>query len=178
MFSEWATLFLTMDPSFLRHYAPKDVAEPLLSISGRLSFTIPFFVGHLVVALGCAIRDQAWRQLRGRFAFDLPLRKDHELASHGVYAFVRHPGYLGSIIFTAGIYVVLHDESSLLAALGLWNSPLGIAVDVVAISLGIVGLYCIMERIRAEEQALRERFGEQWVAWSHKTRYRVIPFVF
>lgn len=70
-------------------------------------------------------------------------RSGHQLVRNGPYARVRHPIYLGMLLFLLG----------LTAALGHWFQLL-IAVPVFLVGTGI--------RTRIEEQLLEQRFGEEF----------------
>ena len=76
--------------------------------------------------------------------------------AHGPYRLVRHPIYLGGILFLSGISVLLSPWALVLtAALGL--------------------LWAMKTHV--EERFLRERFPE-YAAYCERTRFRLVPFVY
>jgi protein-S-isoprenylcysteine O-methyltransferase Ste14 len=101
--------------------------------------------GVALAALGLGLRVLAMRTLGTRFSPTLAVQQEHRLETTGLYARVRHPGYLGTT----------------LAALGgalTFGSALGL-VPVAALLLLLGG------RMRREEAMLAEQFGEGWRAY-------------
>jgi protein-S-isoprenylcysteine O-methyltransferase Ste14 len=92
-----------------------------------------------LAAVGLAIRIASMNQLRSRFSARIAVQRDHALETNGMYARVRHPGYLGSLLATAGGTLAFRS------ALG-W--PL-VVLMVVAQTL----------RARREETTLEQHFG-------------------
>jgi protein-S-isoprenylcysteine O-methyltransferase Ste14 len=74
------------------------------------------------------------------------------LITTGPYRFVRHPLYLGMFVATIGLAVAFRS---------LWGMLIALAVFVP------VGLY----RAAQEEEALAQRFGEEWQAYARRTRF-------
>lgn len=107
--------------------------------------TLLFFPG-----LGLAL----WGRLAlGRFyfvssGFGAPLYPNHQLITKGPFAIVRHPMYVG--IFFAGLGGLLIYRT--------WT--------MVFIALNFLGL---VVRARREEEALHEKFGQQWVDYCQRT---------
>jgi protein-S-isoprenylcysteine O-methyltransferase Ste14 len=69
------------------------------------------------------------------------LYADHWLVTHGPFALVRHPMYLGIILASLGGLLIYRTWTLLFTTVGF----LGLAL-----------------RARREEQALAAEFGEQW----------------
>lgn len=83
------------------------------------------------------------------------LHKVLKLSTDGPYSLVRNPLYLGSFLMMAGFGLLIDDW---------WSAP---------IILVVVGfIYAV--QIRAEEKALKEIFGAQWLAYKASTP-RIIP---
>lgn len=66
-------------------------------------------VGVILVAIGESFRKAAWLTARASFTHLIQeqRRRGHKLVTHGVYAFTRHPGYLGWFIWAIGTQVML-----------------------------------------------------------------------
>jgi protein-S-isoprenylcysteine O-methyltransferase Ste14 len=76
----------------------------------------------------------------------------------GIYGLVRHPIYLGNILWSFGIVLILRGKYAL------------IYVPVFIILSMILTL--------AEEKGLREDFGETYTAYKEKTKWRLFPYLF
>ena len=82
--------------------------------------------------------------------------RKQQVVSTGVYGFVRHPMYVGSVLLFIGTPM-------------LFGSKYGIL-------LGVVMLFIVAVRIVGEEKALVEGL-EGYADYKKKVRYRLIPFV-
>lgn len=112
----------------------------------------------LVFLLGLALRVRAIALLGRFFTVDVAIRRDHRLMTRGPYAWVRHPSYTGLLVMFAALGTLFENGASILVLLVLVTLALG-------------------RRIVVEEQALREAFGGEWVAYAARTR-RLIPYVY
>ena len=82
--------------------------------------------------------------------------REHIVCETGVYKMVRHPGYLGSIIQSLGFPLLFGS---------LWS--------ILPISLLIT---LIIARTILEDKTLKNEL-KGYTEYSHKTRYRIIPYV-
>ena len=110
-----------------------------------------FVVAGLGFALGGAVT------LRSNYSATLLIRESHELVVHGIYRFVRHPIYLGTILVMLGGPIGTSSWIALLPALLL--IPL------------------FIYRMGVEEGLLLEEFGEEYRVYMSNTK-RLIPFVY
>jgi protein-S-isoprenylcysteine O-methyltransferase Ste14 len=100
----------------------------------------------------------AARLTMGRFfSKRLNLIEGHKLVTHGVYKYVRHPSYTGSILFWLGLTL-------------LFNSLLGFAAMLPLVIL-------ILIRIPFEEKMLINRFGLHYIEYVKRTK-KLIPYVY
>jgi len=76
--------------------------------------------------------------------------KSRRLATHGPYAFVRHPQYLGNTLVAVGLCLATGHP----AAIGIWAAILYL-------------LY--VPAIRREDAKLAKRFGAEWLDWRRRT---------
>lgn len=114
--------------------------------------------GFALLVLGISIRWTAIRTLGRLFTGMVTIKHDHLLIRHGLYRYVRHPSYTGLLI----------------AHLGLGLS----FVSWVSLALSTIPfLVAATYRIRVEEQALRQAFGEAYVTYSEET-WRLIPWLY
>lgn len=115
-------------------------------------------VGFALLVFGISIRWTAIRTLGRLFTGAVTIKHDHVLVRRGLYRYVRHPSYSGALI----------------AHLGLGLS----FVSWVSLALSTIPfLVATIYRIRVEEHALRQTFGEAYVTYSEET-WRLIPWLY
>lgn len=116
-----------------------------------------FWTGVGLTWAGMAFRAWAVITLGRFFRTTVFLHDDHRLVTAGPYRVLRHPSYTGSLISVLGIGLCM----------GNWAS-------VAAIVAGL--LLSLLFRIRAEDAALGDRFGEAFADY-RKRRSALIPGV-
>jgi len=121
------------------------------------SIIMPYF-GLSIVLSGMIFRFISIFTLGKFFTVDVTIQKNHQLIKDGVYRFIRHPSYLGSIISFIGFGLSLNN----------WISLFMISVPVT-----IAMLY----RIKVEEKLLTEQFGSIYIEYVAKT-YKLIPWLY
>lgn len=114
-------------------------------------------VGVLVYLLGLAWVCWAFLTLGKQHSAEVTIQKEHELITEGPYRWLRHPMYLGLIVFPMGVGLVF----------GSW---IGIALPLL-----LVGVF--IWRIGDEEKLLRQEFGERWDTYCQHT-WRFIPYLY
>jgi protein-S-isoprenylcysteine O-methyltransferase Ste14 len=98
------------------------------------------------------------RKTLGRyFSHGLRTLQKPELIKHGIYKYVRHPAYLGSLLLSPGIPLIFSSFYGFLLMLGL--------------------IPCFLYRIKIEESMLLERFGNEYREYMMKTK-KIIPYIF
>jgi len=121
----------------------------LLSVQNIVGLTL-FIVG-LTTALVAQIT------LRRFYSSTLVIREDHQLITHGIYRFTRHPIYLGVIIAIIGVPVYASSLYGLLLMSAL--------------------IPILLNRIRIEERMLTEEFGDAYRTYKEATS-KLIPFIY
>ena len=91
------------------------------------------------------------------YASTLVIREDHELITHGLYRFTRHPIYFGVLIVCISVPIYA-------------SSPLGFVIMTALIPL-------FLNRIRMEEKLLTEEFGDAYKKYRETTK-KLVPFVY
>ncbi|PSR94549.1 hypothetical protein PHLCEN_2v4417 [Hermanssonia centrifuga] len=128
---------------------------------------------------GVLIRLAAYRQLGRQFTFQLSVRKGHKLITDGPYSIVRHPGYVGSVLFFSGACTSqIFCRGSWFMESGAWASVGGKLFAVTYLGYISFLLSCLVLRIPNEDLVMQQEFKEEWVEWSKRTPYRLIPFVY
>ncbi|MDL1943600.1 isoprenylcysteine carboxylmethyltransferase family protein [Chloroflexi bacterium CFX2] len=103
-----------------------------------------YFLGLALYLWGVRTLGEMYKTSSG---FGVQLNVGHRLITHGPYAFVRHPLYLGLQIAAIG-------------GMALFRTWTFVFVTVNFLALVI--------RAKREEQALAMEFGEQWVAYERR----------
>lgn len=131
-----------------------------------------------MVITGTLIRRWCFTRLGKQFTFALAVRPGDKLITDGAYAIVRHPSYTGGILVYVGLAVCQLSTGSWVVECRIWETVLG---------KGILGVWCayfatvnlgLAERIEKEEKALEREFKDEWTAWSKRTPYKLLPFVY
>lgn len=115
--------------------------------------------GLALLLLGEALRKCALLTAKQSFTHVIATRHrpQHTLVTCGVYRLVRHPGYLGWLLWAVGTQVLLQNLVS--------------AVLFTALSWRFFS-----RRIPFEEARLREFFGEEYARYAERTP-TYIPFI-
>ena len=116
--------------------------------------------GVFICILGDALRKTAMFHAGRSFNHIVQGTKseEHELVTHGVFSFVRHPSYLGWFLFSLGTQLILCN-------------PLCFTV------YGIVSWRFFADRIYIEEYILRQFFGDEYSAYQESVPHTGIPFI-
>ena len=125
---------------------------------GRLSAPGLAWGGIAAMVAGLTVRVWAARVLGAYYTRTLRTSSTQSLVEEGPYRLVRHPGYLGVLLLWLGA--------------GLASANVLVA-GLIAISMG----RAYRRRIRSEEAMLTNTFGEDYVAYTRRTR-RLIPWVY
>lgn len=132
-----AHLFSLLEFGFTAHFYPHLKAASLYT-----------YIGLALILFGQTLRSLAMVHASNNFSHLLAFekRKDHQLVTTGVYAYTRHPSYVGFTYWALGTQVLLGNKVALVGFLGtLW--------------------LFFSRRIRAEEKALVEFFGDQYTTY-------------
>jgi protein-S-isoprenylcysteine O-methyltransferase Ste14 len=115
------------------------------------------YLGVLLFLLGFAWVVWSFLSLGKQHSGEVTIQKEHELITKGPYRWVRHPMYLGLIVFPLGIGL----------AFGSWIG--------MALPLLLIGLF--VWRVRDEERLLQQEFGQKWDHYCQHT-WRLIPYLY
>ena len=115
------------------------------------------WVGVVLCAAGGVLRIAPVFALGRRFSGLVAIQAGHQLETHGLYAVVRNPSYLGLLVSSLG-----------------WVLAFRSGVGVILTAALIVPL---VARIRAEERLLREHFGAEYDAYCART-WRLVPGIY
>jgi protein-S-isoprenylcysteine O-methyltransferase Ste14 len=109
------------------------------------------WAGVALAAAGLALRVAGMRRLGTRFSPLIEVRDTEALETGGVYAWMRHPGYVGACASTLGAMLAFGS-----------GAPVLLELPMIAATIA---------RARREERALAQRYGDHW----RRYRARVGP---
>lgn len=125
--------------------------RPLPVRPGRAARMVALVVGALLYFPGLALYLWGARTLgemyRAASGFGVQLNVGHRLITHGPFAWVRHPLYLGLQTAAFGGLLLYHN----------WTLAF--------VAVNFLGLFF---RARREEEALQAEFGEEWRAYARR----------
>lgn len=109
------------------------------------------FAGVGLIVLGVALIIAPALIFRARRTAIMPFEESSVLIQEGLYGFSRNPIYLGMVIISLGVAVLLGSASSFAAP---------------------VGLFAVLQErfIRVEERMLEDRFGERYRSYRARVR--------
>ncbi len=123
----------------------------------QLALSASSAIGIALIIIGLSISLLAVFTLRSSYSSTLVIREDHQLVQHGIYRFVRHPVYSGTILALLGMPLCLSSLSGFM------------------VMLLVIPLF--LNRIKMEEGLLLEEFGTEHSSYVGRTR-KLIPFLF
>lgn len=145
----WKTVGITMTTGIL--------TSIWYSIPIGHTWTVPI-IGWILLVLGLVVRVSAVITLGRWFTVDVAVSEHQELVTTGLYRWIRHPSYTGIVLCFLGF------------ALSFNQWP---ALVIIPLPLVVV----LLRRIRVEERALLERFGDEYRRYRDHT-WTLIPFLY
>lgn len=116
------------------------------------------YLGLIVLFIGILTRFLIIKSLGKYFTVDVTIREGHQIKKDGVYSILRHPSYSASLLTFVGLGLYLNN----------W-----IALTIAIIPPFLAFLY----RIKIEEKALIEQFGQDYIDYKKQTK-KLIPFIY
>jgi protein-S-isoprenylcysteine O-methyltransferase Ste14 len=131
------------------------LASPVLSFAEyRLSLG-PLVAGVLCLVAGLWLFHRSHADLGTNWSITLEVREQHRLITQGVYRRIRHPMYLALVLYSMGHALVIPN----------WVAgPSNLVAFVILFAL----------RVHAEEQMMGDEFGDEYAAYSARTK-RLVP---
>jgi protein-S-isoprenylcysteine O-methyltransferase Ste14 len=115
------------------------------------------WIGVFLFLAGGALRLWPVFVLGERFSGLVAIQPGHQLVTSGVYGVIRHPSYLGALIYSLG-----------------WGLAFRSGVGVLLAALLVPPL---IARMNAEEKLLASHFGAEYEAYRARTS-RLIPGIY
>ena len=114
--------------------------------------------GIILMLLGLVLRWTAILTLRKYFTVDVSILEGHKIVKKGLYKYIRHPSYAGSLVSFLGLGLAFSN----------WLSSIVMFLPI---------LMAFIYRMQVEEKALIQAFGEEYLDYSNTTK-RLIPKIY
>ncbi len=116
------------------------------------------YLGLILIVIGMAIRLLAIKTLGRFFTVNIGIEHEHRVIKNGLYKYIRHPSYTGSLLSFLGFGLSLNN----------W-----ISLAIVFIPVFSSFVY----RINVEENLLLTQFGTVYKDYIKQTK-RLLPFIY
>lgn len=171
--------------SVLANAYPSPEATSMLSWLARdpqgatnIRVTPVWLAGCALMCIGQAFRIACHHTLGKFFTWELTVKSDHKLMTTGPYAIVRHPSYTGMFVGIIGASLCQLGPGSWARECGWLGTTTGKIITGVWMSYLVGVVVMLTSRVPVEDRVLRKEFGEEWEAWTKKTPYALIPFIY
>ncbi|KAH7925617.1 hypothetical protein BV22DRAFT_1033772 [Leucogyrophana mollusca] len=142
------------------------------------SITPAFLFGSALIISGGILRWSCYRTMGRLFTFEMSLRPGHRLVQSGPYSVVRHPSYLGSVMYMVGVFIVHGARGSWLRQSGVLQST-AVKGLIGAWVLNVLNLgVSLVKRAPVEDALMKKEFGGEWNEYASRVRYRLIPGIY
>ena len=133
------------------------VLDVMVLRHGRYGLTAVGIAGVVFLLAGLGLYALARRTLGRFFSEAVRITPEHKLITSGPYHVVRHPIYLGGILYGLSIPMILGS---------LYGSIIMLAP-----------IPMLLHRIGIEEKMLSSRFGQEYLDYAGKTK-KLIPYIY
>jgi protein-S-isoprenylcysteine O-methyltransferase Ste14 len=130
--------------------------EPLYT-PGSLFLSPMIVVGTTMFVIGLIITVRAQMTISTNYSWTLEIRDGHTLVESGLYKYVRHPIYTGTLIRLISIPVFTSSLPGFI--------------------LSLLSIPVLNYRIGLEEGMLIEEFGEEYERYKERT-WRLFPYIY
>jgi protein-S-isoprenylcysteine O-methyltransferase Ste14 len=115
-------------------------------------------IGLILIVSGIIFRWTAIITLRKYFTVDVAVLSGHRIVKSGMYQYIRHPSYSGSLLSFLGLGIFYCS----------WISLIAVIIPIFA---------AFSYRINVEERALVKNFGEEYLKYADETK-KLIPGIY
>lgn len=115
------------------------------------------WIGLGISFLGFILMNWSVKALDKQFSFEVTIQQDHQLITQGPYKYIRHPRYLGIVLYFSGVSLTFRSWLCLILVLA---------------TLGV-----LIWRIIDEEKLMLAEFKKDWETYKLRT-YALLPFIY
>lgn len=115
------------------------------------------WLGISIFIIGIILRWTSIYVLGQYFTGRVQIQAEHKIVIRGPYRWIRHPSYTGGILIFIGIAIAINDWVAFIINL-------------------LFPLAAYIYRIRVEEKALLDHFGDAYAEYKSKT-WSLVPFI-
>lgn len=116
------------------------------------------YIGLILIMIGLVIRWSAILTLKKYFTVNVAVSQGQKIIVSGLYHYIRHPAYLGSLLSFLGLGLAFSN----------WLSVLIIFLPVTT---------AFFKRINIEEKVLIDSFGQEYLNYIKRTK-KIIPGIY
>ena len=122
---------------------------------GAIPLAVPLrWLGAVIIAFGAWLHLWGMHHLGINLTISISTREGHQLVTSGPFARIRHPLYVGGMVESVGVCLLLANSAVAVCALAFWS--------------------LIVWRTPMEEVALRETFGDAYDGYCQRAG-RFVP---
>ncbi|KAG6867531.1 hypothetical protein C0993_001581 [Termitomyces sp. T159_Od127] len=144
----------------------------------NLRLTPLSITGALLVVGGSALRCKCFHILQELFTFEMTLRENHRLISHGPYRYVRHPSYTGFVFAFVGMCCWVASSGSWVRESGVLGTMPGKVVVLGFMAVYIKLVVIAFQRMPIEDELMKASFGKEWEDWARRVPSWLVPGVY
>lgn len=114
-------------------------------------------IGLILTFIGFIFMNWSTIVLGKQFSVDITIQENHKLITIGPYKYIRHPRYLGTIVFFFGISMIFLSWISLIIVFLL--------------------ILVLLWRIGDEEKLMHQEFKTEWENYKKRT-FSLLPYIY
>ncbi|KAG6895811.1 hypothetical protein C0992_012312 [Termitomyces sp. T32_za158] len=145
--------------------------------AANLRLTPISLAGSLLIISGTWLRLKCYHILCDLFTFEMSIRPNHRLITHGPYHYVRHPSYTGAMMVFIGMYCWYASHGSWTRESGVLGSVAGMALVMGVIVVILKATVGLLRRMPEEDRLLKAKFGKEWEDWARRVPWWLVPGV-
>ncbi|KAG6895810.1 hypothetical protein C0992_012311 [Termitomyces sp. T32_za158] len=144
----------------------------------NLRLTPLSITGSLLVVAGTRLRFKCYHALQEFFTFEMTVRPNHRLITHGPYCYVRHPSYTGIVMVFIGTCCWYASSGSWIHESGILRTIPGMALIIGFMAVYLKLIIGLLQRMPEEDKLMQAEFGQEWEVWACRVPYWLIPGLF